>query len=162
MARLTLIALFVTAAAFVSACGGDDAVTASENQAAGQAQSLAVQLRDIERSVRGDVAALDDGDAARAKAQQALRVAERRAREVARAARRRLPKDDPARVQLQRAALSVAAAAAMPADDPATARKALDDARDHLGKAAGTLEDRVPKPARKSVDDLRKSLENGS
>ncbi len=160
MARLTLIALFVTTAAFVSACG-DDGVTAAGDQAAGQAERLAVQLRDIERSARGDVAALDDGAAARAKAKQALRVAERRAREVASATRQRLPKDDPARAQLERAATRLADAAAMPAGDPATARKALDDARDLLGKAVGALDNRVPDSDRKSFNDLRQSLENG-
>jgi chromosome segregation ATPase len=161
MPRRTLIPLLIAIALVFAACGEDE-VAGGGSDAAQTAESLAGELRDVEREVRGELGRLDDGTAERGRAREALDDAEERARELAREARESLPEDDAARADLERAAARVAEAAQVPGDDRAQAEAALDDARERLGEAVSALEDRVPESARGGLEDLRRSLESPS
>ena len=108
--------------------------------------------------MRDDVRALDDGTAARARAEDALDDAAKQARQVADEARDRLPEGDAARREIEQAANRIADAAETPED----AQAALDDARDNLAEAVGAIDDRVPESARQGLQDFRESLESGS
>jgi hypothetical protein len=156
MTRTLLIALIAVGTLALSACGEDE-VSANGEQAAQAAKGLTEQLRDIERDVRDNVRALDDG-ATRAEAENALGDAAAEARAVARKARQRLPEDDAARREIEQAANRIAAAADTPEDAQAT----LDKARENLAQAVGSIDPELPKSARESLDELRDSLEQGS
>jgi hypothetical protein len=156
MTRSLLIASIAAGALALPACGEDDAATSGE-QAAKEAKSLAEQLRDIERGVRDDVRALDDGTA-RDRAEEALEDAAGEARALARQARERLPEDDAARREIEQAANRIADAA----DTPEDAEAALDQAREDLAGAIGSIDEDLPESAREGLDELRESLEQGS
>lgn len=164
MTRTVLIALTLvaTGALALSACGEDD-VAASGEQAAQEAKSLTEQLRDIERGVREDIQRLDDGTAARARAEEALDDAAKQARQVAQDARKRLPEDNAARREIEQAANRIADAADTPdaADRPEDARAALDRARENLAQAIGSIDQELPESGRKELQELRESLEQG-
>ena len=161
MARRTLIP-FLIASAFAAAACGQDEVAGGGSEAAQQAESLAGDLRDVEREVRSELGRLDDGTAVRGRAREALEDAEQRAREIAREAREALPEDDAARADLERAAARVEEAARVPGDDRAQAEAALDEARERLGEAVSALEGRVPESAREGLEELQRSLESPS
>ena len=161
MPRRTLIPFLIATALAVAACGEDE-VAGGGSAAAETAESLAGELRDVERDVRSELGRLDDGTAERGRAREALDDAEQRARELARKARAALPENDAARADLERAAARVEEAAQVSADDRAQAEATLDDARDRLGEAVSALEDRVPESAREGLEDLRQSLESSS
>lgn len=161
MPRRTLIALLIATALGVAACGEDE-VAGGGSAAAEKAESLAGELRDVEREVRSELGRLDDGTAERGRAREALDDAEQRASEIAREARETLPEDDAARADLERAAARLEEAAQVPGDDRARAEAALDDAREDLGEAVSALEDQVPESAREELEDLRRSLEGPS
>ncbi len=161
MTRPILMFLFIVAALGVVACGDDSSIPQSEQETAQKASGLTQQLGKIERSVREDLSRLDGSSDEREQARHALADAERRARAVARAARSRLPKDDPARKQLEQAAQRLADAAATPAGQDDKAQQALDDARDHLGEAVGAIDDRLPDTAQERLKQVRDSLEAG-
>lgn len=156
MTRTLLIALIAAGMLALSACGEDE-VSANGEQAAQDAKGLTEQLRDIERDVRDNVRALDDG-ATRAEAQDALDDAAAEARAVARQARERLPEGDAARRDIEQAANRIAAAA----DTPEDAQSTLDKARENLAQAVGSIDQELPQSARESLDELRDSLEQGS